>query len=161
MDPITFRSNGSIVRGYFFPSERTPALATILFTQGFPGIEGDELICERLAQANTNVLTFNYRGTFQSQGTFSFSHAIDDIGAAIQTLKYPELQERYSIDGEKLVLVATCGLETGLSARDLLNRQLAAINGRGGGDDRIAQGGGSATKSQFATFFEHTRDHFP
>ena len=94
MDQICFKSNGSKVRGYFFSSKKTPTLATILFLQGSPGIEGDELICERLAQANTNVLTFNYRGTFQSQGTFSFSHAIDDIGVAIQFLKDPELQQK-------------------------------------------------------------------
>lgn len=150
MDPITFRSNGSIVRGYFFPSKRTPALATILFTQGFPGIEGDELICERLAQANTNVLTFNYRGTFQSQGTFSFSHAIDDIGAAIQTLKYPELQERYSIDGEKLILGGWSfgsGLVPAAAVRNPEISKIFCISGRNFGaearrihqDDEYAQ----------------------
>lgn len=65
-----------------------------------------------------------------------------------------------TFDGKKLVLVATCGLESGLSARELLNRQLAAINGRGGGDDQIAQGGATATPEQFATFFKNTKELF-
>jgi alanyl-tRNA synthetase len=63
-----------------------------------------------------------------------------------------------TFDGSKLVLVATCGPETNLSARELLNRQLATINGRGGGDDQIAQGGGAATGKQFSTFFEITKE---
>lgn len=63
-----------------------------------------------------------------------------------------------TFDGKKLVLVATCGPECDLSARDLLNRQLATISGRGGGDDQIAQGGGAATQDQFSTFFENSKD---
>ena len=65
-----------------------------------------------------------------------------------------------TFDGRKIVLVATCGSESNLSARELLNRQLAAINGRGGGDDQIAQGGGTATEEQFAEFFKHTMEKF-
>jgi alanyl-tRNA synthetase len=63
-----------------------------------------------------------------------------------------------TFNGEKLVLVTTCGPETGLSARELLNRQLAPINGRGGGDDRIAQGGGDATLEQGKAFFADTKN---
>jgi alanyl-tRNA synthetase len=63
-------------------------------------------------------------------------------------------------DGAKIVLVATCGFQTNLSARELLNQQLTRINGRGGGDDQIAQGGGTATREQFTEFFEQTLDLF-
>jgi alanyl-tRNA synthetase len=65
-----------------------------------------------------------------------------------------------TFDGDKTVLVATCGSRTSLSARELLNQQLAAINGRGGGDDQIAQGGGKTTREQFAEFFKYTLDQF-
>jgi alanyl-tRNA synthetase len=61
-----------------------------------------------------------------------------------------------TFDGAKIVLVATCGSQTNLSARELLNQQLAAINGRGGGDHQIAQGGGNATREQFTKFFKYT-----
>jgi len=57
-------------------------------------------------------------------------------------------------DGQKLVLVATCGKDTGLSARVVLNERLGRIDGRGGGDDQIAQGGGSATAGQIVAFFD-------
>ena len=60
-----------------------------------------------------------------------------------------------TFDGQKVVLVATCGPETNLSARELLNRQLATIHGRGGGDAQIAQGGGTSTPEQYRAFFDN------
>jgi alanyl-tRNA synthetase len=57
-------------------------------------------------------------------------------------------------DGQKLSLVVTCGDASGKDARQLLNRQLAFINGRGGGDARLAQGGGSATMDMYQTFLD-------
>ena len=65
-----------------------------------------------------------------------------------------------TFDGKKVVLVAACGPETSLSARELLNRQLASIHGRGGGDEHIAQGGGAATSDQFAVLFVETKSWF-
>jgi alanyl-tRNA synthetase len=61
-----------------------------------------------------------------------------------------------SFDGHKLSAVAVCAPESGVSARQLLDRQLAIIAGRGGGDDQIAQGGGAASPEQFAAFFDDT-----
>ncbi|MBN2149675.1 MAG: hypothetical protein JW726_19965 [Anaerolineales bacterium] len=59
-------------------------------------------------------------------------------------------------DGQKISLVVTCGANTGISAQELLRRQVAPINGRGGGDPSIAQGGGSATPEQYQAFFAST-----
>lgn len=63
-----------------------------------------------------------------------------------------------TFDGKKLVLVVTCGMETNLSARELLNRQLSIVSGRGGGDDQIAQGGGTVTTKEFESFFNNSRN---
>jgi hypothetical protein len=101
---IEFPSSDNPVKGYFFPASRQPIIATVIFLQGFPGIEGDELICERLARGCVNVLTFNYRGTFQSKGFFSFSNAIADIGAALRFVKQPHTVDKYQIDPAKIVL---------------------------------------------------------
>lgn len=48
-----------------------------------------------------------------------------------------------TVDGQKLALLAACGERTGLVARELLAKLLAPFGGRGGGDARLAQGGGS------------------
>jgi alanyl-tRNA synthetase len=63
--------------------------------------------------------------------------------------KRPELVSvLVSIDGQKITLAAACGEGAGIPARDLLPRLLAPFDGRGGGDTRLAQGGGSVTPDQ-------------
>jgi dienelactone hydrolase len=104
MEEVEFLSSGNKIKGYFFPSPGDKPIASIVFLQGFPGIDGDELICSGLAQENINVLTFNYRGTFQSEGLFSFENAMADIGAALQFLKEPHFQKTYRIDPENIHL---------------------------------------------------------
>lgn len=104
MDPIEFQSSGDLIKGYFFPAAIKPVRATVIFLQGFPGVEGDELICERLAQGPVNILTFNYRGTFQSQGYFSFSNTFEDVDAAVRFLEEPRMMEKYQVDPDRLVL---------------------------------------------------------
>jgi alanyl-tRNA synthetase len=52
-----------------------------------------------------------------------------------------------AVDGQKLTLLAACGEVTDMAARDLLAKLLAPFKGRGGGDARLAQGGGSVGES--------------
>ncbi len=59
-----------------------------------------------------------------------------------------------SYDGQKLSLIVTCGGASGQDARLLLSQQLARINGRGGGDAKLAQGGGTATEEQVRLFLQ-------
>ena len=62
-------------------------------------------------------------------------------------------------DGQKLSLVVSCTENVGVSARELLTQHLAQIDGKGGGDDKIAQGGGLAIEQQIETFFNNTQDY--
>jgi alanyl-tRNA synthetase len=59
-----------------------------------------------------------------------------------------------SFDGKKLSLIVTCAEDTGMDARQVLNKQLVKIGGRGGGDARLAQGGGLASQDQFNLFLQ-------
>jgi alanyl-tRNA synthetase len=60
-------------------------------------------------------------------------------------------------DGRKISLVVSSNQDSGISARELVNQQLAVIGGKGGGDATLAQGGGQATREQFERFFDNTR----
>jgi alanyl-tRNA synthetase len=59
-----------------------------------------------------------------------------------------------SYDGQKLSIIVTCGAATGKDARLLLTSQLTAIQGRGGGDASLAQGGGVVSVEQYPTFLD-------
>ncbi|MFZ5908749.1 MAG: DHHA1 domain-containing protein [Chloroflexota bacterium] len=52
-------------------------------------------------------------------------------------------------DGGKLSLVVACAPDTGLDARALLQKHLAPLGLRGGGDRSLAQGGGSVDEMTF------------
>jgi alanyl-tRNA synthetase len=62
-------------------------------------------------------------------------------------------------DGQKLSLVVACAGDAGLNACDLLNRHLAPLNGRGGGDAGLAQGGGVADEAALDGLFGETEKY--
>lgn len=64
-----------------------------------------------------------------------------------------------SFDGSRVSLTVTCANDTGISANEMIRRQLAEIGGRGGGDVRLAQGGGTASEEAFLALFDNTREH--
>ncbi|MBN1454099.1 MAG: hypothetical protein JW963_23990 [Anaerolineales bacterium] len=61
-----------------------------------------------------------------------------------------------SFDGKKLSMVAACAKDSGVDALDLLNKHLAPLGGRGGGDPILAQGGGVADESSLKDLFANT-----
>jgi pimeloyl-ACP methyl ester carboxylesterase len=73
--------------------------------QGFPGNEKNLDIAYSLRRAGWNVLVYHYRGSWGSEGTFSFSNAIEDTQAAIQFLRETENVKKYRIDPKKIVLI--------------------------------------------------------
>ncbi len=62
-----------------------------------------------------------------------------------------------SEEGGKLSLAVAAAPDSGVEARELLNRLLGPIGGRGGGDARLAQGGGQGSETQARLLFEQTR----
>ena len=60
-----------------------------------------------------------------------------------------------SYDGQKVSLLVISGEGSGRDARQLLTKQLTPLNGRGGGDAKLAQGGGAATEEQYHLFLQH------
>ncbi len=59
-------------------------------------------------------------------------------------------------DGQKLSMVAACARGTNIDARELLKQHIAPIQGRGGGDVSLAQGGGACDESFLEGLFANT-----
>jgi alanyl-tRNA synthetase len=60
-------------------------------------------------------------------------------------------------DDAKIGLLVTCGEMTGVNANALLRKLLTDIGGRGGGDARLAQGGGAASDEQLRALLANAR----
>ncbi len=59
--PVNFNSNGSNVKGWFFPAKGTGLIPTMILLHGFPGGEGDQFgLGQKMMNKSINVLTFNH-----------------------------------------------------------------------------------------------------
>ncbi len=61
-------------------------------------------------------------------------------------------------DGAKIGLTVTCAKETGLNANQVIHTLLAPIGGRGGGDARLAQGGGALAEPRLDAWLTHAKN---
>ena len=96
---ITIDRNGVLLKGKFHAAEGTEFFPTVLLLQGFPGNETDVMgLGKLLSQSGINTLTFNYSGTFQSQGKSNFNNTQMDIKAAYEFLYNPENIKKFRID---------------------------------------------------------------
>lgn len=85
------------------------------------------------------------------QGIYA-NRSIPEIRLLADVLrKYPRtISILINKDGQKITVLVTCAEDSRLSARELLLQLLNPINGRGGGDDTFAQGGGRGNEEQIA-----------
>jgi len=102
---ITIYRDGVILKGKFYIAEGQGLFPTLLLLQGFPGNQTDVIgLGKILSQSGINVMTFNFSGTHQSDGTCSFENSQLDIMAAVEFLYYPENIVRFNIDTSLIVL---------------------------------------------------------
>jgi len=106
---IIINRNGVLLRGKFYISEGVGPFPTVVLLNGFPGSESDVLgIGNLLSESGLNALTFNYCGTFQSQGLTSFENHQKDIQAAFVFIHQPENIKKYKIDTNLIYLGGWC-----------------------------------------------------
>lgn len=103
---------------------------------GYPGnADSPYGLAERLSKSGINILVFNYEGSFNSEGTFSWENCMMDIGAALSLLRQEKNIQQFSIDTSKIIV---CGCSQGaalaLSAA-VHNTELRNIIAVAGGND--------------------------
>jgi len=102
---IEFLSQAYRVRGEFYLVEEEAATHTAILLPGFPGGRGDVLgLGQRMAKHGINTLTFNYRGTHGSEGTFSLQNTIEDIQAAYAYLRQDQVIREFQVNPDEIVL---------------------------------------------------------
>ncbi len=102
---ITIDRTGVLLKGKFHLAEGTGFLPTVLLLQGFPGNETDVLgVGKILSESGINTMTFNYSGTFKSQGMTSLENSLLDIKAAFDFLNNSENIKKFKIDTTSIIL---------------------------------------------------------
>ena len=100
LDGVTFTSEGCKLLGGFYRAEGEAPRPTVVLAHGTPGIEKHLDIAYALRDLGWNCLYFHFRGSWGSEGSFSFTGLADDTRAAVEwVLQQP------SVDRDRVALV--------------------------------------------------------
>src|ERR1019366_3456291 len=71
---------------------------TIVLLHGFPGNEQNLDLAQSIRRAGWNVLTLHYRGAWGSPGVFSIAHVLEDVDAAVEFVRRPDIATKFGVD---------------------------------------------------------------
>jgi pimeloyl-ACP methyl ester carboxylesterase len=98
-------SGEDIIVGRMFIAEGEAPHATVLLLHGFPGVMMNIDLAHELQQNGWNVLVINYRGSWGSKGSFSYTHSLEDVHATIRYIKKAEVAKENRVDVDRIALV--------------------------------------------------------
>lgn len=94
-----------------FYSGTNKTAPVFILLHGFPGNQTSPLdLADNLSLKGFHVLVFNYEGSYNSEGSFSFENCIDNVEAAINFLKDEGNRKTYNIDTSRIIV---CGYSFG------------------------------------------------
>jgi uncharacterized protein len=105
MAPVVFNSNGSKLFGTMFLAGGSGFHPTALLLGGFPGNEVNFDIAHMIRRYGYNVFTFYPRGSFGSEGEYSWFNLVEDGRNAYRLLKSNFIKDRFFIDAGRIFLV--------------------------------------------------------
>jgi uncharacterized protein len=102
MKELRIPSAGSLLQGFMYCPNGKQAHPTLLMLHGFPGNEKNLDLAQAVRKHGWNVIYFDYRGSWGSQGVFSFRHCIEDVGNLVAYCKH--YADSFHIDTSRIVL---------------------------------------------------------
>jgi pimeloyl-ACP methyl ester carboxylesterase len=102
---LAFESAGARLNGIFYLPAGPGPHPVVTLLHGNPGNERNLDVAQALRRAGYATLYFNYRGSWASGGTFSRTHALEDVRAALRFVRSPLAAERYRVDSARVALV--------------------------------------------------------
>lgn len=98
-------SHGSNMMGMFMLAAGAEAHGTVILLHGFPGYEQNMDLGQALRRAGWNVLAMHYRGSWGSQGTFSFTHCREDVGTMLAYVTEPANAAKFHVNTRRIVVI--------------------------------------------------------
>jgi len=80
-------SSGSLMQGFMYKANGSKPHPTLILLHGYPGNERNLDLAQTVRAHGWNVIYFNYRGSWGSQGEFSFRHCVEDVKSVVAYLK--------------------------------------------------------------------------
>src|SRR4029079_9340050 len=105
MEEIAIPSGDSRMNGLLYLAAGAGPHPVVIFLHGYPGNERNLDLAQAVRRAGYHALYLDYRGAWGSGGTFSFTHGLEDVAAALAWVKDPANAAKYHFDSRHLALV--------------------------------------------------------
>jgi pimeloyl-ACP methyl ester carboxylesterase len=87
LQEVHFDSHGDRLNGIVYIANGPGPHPTVILLHGWPGNEKNLDLAQSMRADGWNVLFFHYRGAWGSEGTYSFTHVVEDVAAAADYLR--------------------------------------------------------------------------
>jgi len=84
---LNIPSAGSLLQGFIYKANGSGKHPTLLLLHGYPGNERNLDLAQVARARGWNVIYFDYRGSWASQGIFSFKHCVEDVVNVVRFCK--------------------------------------------------------------------------
>jgi uncharacterized protein len=102
---LALSSAGSRMNAFMLVAQGEGPHPLVVLLHGYPGNERNLDVAQALRRAGSNVLYFDYRGSWGSGGTFSFANAQADVAAAVRWARQADSARAYRVDPRRVALV--------------------------------------------------------
>jgi pimeloyl-ACP methyl ester carboxylesterase len=141
MEVLHLPSGGVEINGVAYLAAGAGVHPTLVLLHGLPGNEKNLDLAQAVRRAGWNAVTFNYRGSWGSPGTFSFEGNLADAKAVLAYLRDAAHAKALGVDPGRLVIAGhsmggwvtalTAAQDPGLAGAILISA--ADMGGRGAG----------------------------
>ncbi len=104
MSVLHIPSHGVIINGIAYLPAGPGPHPVLVICHGLPGNEKNLDLAQAARRAGWIAVTFNYRGSWGSPGTFSFAGSVEDAAAVLAYLRDPKNASSLGLDSHRIVL---------------------------------------------------------
>jgi pimeloyl-ACP methyl ester carboxylesterase len=104
MTVLHIPSHGLLINSVVYAPAGAGLHPTIVICHGLPGNEKNLDLAQAVRRAGWNAVTFNYRGSWGSPGSYKFAQNLEDADAVLAYLREPSNATRLGIDTKHIVL---------------------------------------------------------
>jgi pimeloyl-ACP methyl ester carboxylesterase len=104
MEVLHIPSGGVEINGVAYLAGGAGPHPAVILLHGLPGNEKNLDLAQAIRRAGWSVVTFNYRGSWGSPGTFSFEGNLADAKAVLAYVRDPANAAKLGIDTHRLVM---------------------------------------------------------
>jgi pimeloyl-ACP methyl ester carboxylesterase len=105
MEVLHIPSGGVLINGVAYLASGPGPHPTLVLCHGWPGNEKNLDLAQAVRRAGWNVVTFNYRGSWGSPGSFRFAQNPEDARAVLAYLRDPANAAKLGVDPKRMAIM--------------------------------------------------------